>query len=597
MRKALIAIAVVLLLLVGIVVYAFMNVNQILADNRERLAGMASDAVGREVDFESAEVAFSRGLAVRVQGLEIAEDPRFGEGAFVELESAFIGVRIWPALFGEIEVSGVRLVGPVIHVVSTAEGFNFETIGGEAAEPPPEAEPPPDAGEPLALVIASFEIDEGLVTYEDRTASPPMRLTIDQLESSGSDLSLEGPVALSFSGRLHETGAPTDGTAPMTPFEGRVELADLAAPSGTFRLESPVVYPSIVGAGIVEDPLGDRLNDLDLRVELPAKAEQEGYPVSLASASGRLSDLDYQNLDIAIRYQGNTLDLERVLVDIADGNVSLTGRMELGAEGEPSPFELDLDLRQLDSGQLAAPLLGIAPGLLSGRIGGDLTLAGPSLEWETLQQTLSGALSLEMKEGALENVNLLDTLVDQMVSDPGLGQLVASSIRESAPDALSGNRTEIQNLDLGFQIEDGVLISDDVEMQTGEFALSFAGQVGLGGDVSGEGELALSESLSSQLVRKTDALSALQGESGRVSIPLRIGGTASAMSVRPDLTGLASAAKRELRDKAAGEIADRIFGKRSKKDEASEGEEGAPPSDREAAEGLLKKGLGRLLGE
>lgn len=607
MRKFLIGIAVLLLVLVGVLVFAFMNVNGILAENRERLTAMASDAVGRSVDFEQATVAFSRGLAVRVEGLRVGEDPAFGKDDFVALDSAFVGVRIWPALFGEIEVSGVRLEKPVIRVISTAKGFNFETLGGSGAEaagdtPPAAEEPPPGEGEggPMALAIAAFEIDDGTLIYEDRSSDPPLRLTIDQLDTSGSDLALEGPVALTFSGRIRPTGAATDGSAPMSTFEGEVDLDDVAVPSGTLRLESPRLYPAIAGVELGEDPLTDYLGDLEVEVGVPPDPEKTGYALGLRSAAGHLAGFDYQQADIAAVYFGkertSEVEIERALVGIADGNVALTGNLTLADEGQPAPFELDLDLRKLDSGQLATALLGLSPGLVSGLVGGDVTLSGKSLEWERLKRSLAGSLALRMDEGALEKVNLLDTLVGRMVSDPGLGTLMAGSLRAAAPDVLSGNRTEIQDLALGFDVANGTFTSKELKLDAGDFAVSGAGKVGMDGSVSGSGTFLLSEAISKQLVQKTDALSALQGEGGRVAIPIGIGGTTTAMSLRPDLSALTASARRELQNKAAGEVADLIFGKKKKEKEGEAAEEGAPPSDRDVVEDTVRKGLGRLLG-
>jgi hypothetical protein len=148
-------------------------------------------------------------------------------------------------------------------------------------------------------------------------------------------------------------------------------------------------------------------------------------------------------------------------------------------------------------------------------------------------------------------------------------------------------------VDLGLDVAKGVFTTDDFELLAGDFALAAAGRVGLDGSVAGDGRFQLSEGISKKLVRKAETLSALMVEGDRLELPVRIGGTTDSPSIRPDLTALASETKRELRDKAASEIADQIFGKRNEKEEGAEDE---PPSDRDAAEGLLKEGLGRLLG-
>ena len=134
MRKVIIGLAILFVLVIAIVILAISNVNTYLEENRETLAGLASDAAGREVSFEGAEVAFASGLAVRVKGLRVAEDPRFGQVDFLSLDEAYVGVRILPALQQRIEVSGIRLDAPMIRVIRTADGFNFSTLGGGGEE-------------------------------------------------------------------------------------------------------------------------------------------------------------------------------------------------------------------------------------------------------------------------------------------------------------------------------------------------------------------------------------------------------------------------------------------------------------------------------
>ena len=161
MRKLLIGLGLLIVVLVAVVVIAVMNVNTYLAENREQLTALASDAAARTVDFERAEVAFSGGLAVRLRGLRVSEDPRFGEADFLALDEAFVGVRLLPALQQRIEVSGIRLVAPSIRVIQTADGFNFASLG-QSEEAPPDAptEPPPaeEGGAGFAVAIAALEI-------------------------------------------------------------------------------------------------------------------------------------------------------------------------------------------------------------------------------------------------------------------------------------------------------------------------------------------------------------------------------------------------------------------------------------------------------
>ena len=67
-KKLVIAAGIGGLLLIAVGVIAFLNLNALLAQNRDRIAAFASDAAGRAVVFEQVSVAFSNGLAIRIDG-------------------------------------------------------------------------------------------------------------------------------------------------------------------------------------------------------------------------------------------------------------------------------------------------------------------------------------------------------------------------------------------------------------------------------------------------------------------------------------------------------------------------------------------------
>lgn len=593
MRKLIIGIAVVLVLLIAAIVLAVVNLNGFLEENRPRLAGMASEAAGREVDFERASVAFSGGLAVRLDGLRVAEDPRFGDTDFMRLDSAYVGVDLLPALRGEVSVSGIELRAPMIRVVQTAEGFNFDSLGGAAAEgtAPPEATDT-ESSEPLALAIAALEIVEGTIVYHDRSSPDGLALTIEALESSGTDLSLTGPIAIDFSGLVR----PTEGNAALTTrLEGRAEVDSLDPLEARVRLESPSFFPGLVGLVFEEGETLEHVDGVDLRVGLPADVASQGYPITLETGTARLAGFDLDRIDLNIRYRGDTLEIEHARVGLADGEVEVKGDITFGEPGA-SPFDLKTLLRDLDTGELAAVLLDVPRGAITGTLGGDIELAGDSLEWESLKQTLIGKIRLDLGEGALERVNVLDDLVGRLVTDPGLGSLTASSIRDVAPSALSGDRTPFDGAKVALQIIDGALRADEMTLDAGDFSIAAIGELGFDGGLAGEGSIRFSESLSQDILAKADALAPLLGKGDRVELPLRFSGEAASPVVRPDLAALTAnareSAKQELQQRATKELSEALFGKKKK----GEGEQGEAGDDEDAARDLLDKGLKGLFG-
>jgi AsmA-like C-terminal region len=604
MRKLVIAVVIFLVLVAGVLALAVFNVNRLLEANRGQIARVASEAVGREVGFEAARVAFPGRLSIEVNGLRVAEDPAFGKTDFLQLDSAFVAVEILPALQSHIEVAGVRLDSPRIRVIQTPDGFNFSTIGAsaDAGGTPPAGTPGSETGEddtpPMALAIAGFEIVDGTILYEDRTANPPTSLTIEEFNSSGTDIvRLEGggPIEIDFSGLVRPTrGAPELASR----LEGRVEVADLESGAAKLMLESPSFRPGLIGIEIEAGDPQERIDGLDLTVVVPPNPAHAGYDVALRSSAGRLGGFDYESLDTDLNYRGSTLEVKRLEVGLAGGDVELEGDMTFGPPGK-SPFSIETELRDLDSGELAAILLDIPRGYVTGRVGGDIDLSGDSLEWESLKRSLAGQIRLEMGEGALEQVNVLDRLVKQLMLDPGLGRLAADSIREFAPDELDGNRTDFEGVNLALAIADGTITADDVELVAGKFAIAGAGRLGLDGAVSGDGKIRFSEELSAKIKKKADELAPLLGEGPVVELPLVFGGTTDSIVLAPDLVGMAKMARAnatpEARQDAARQITDAIFGKQK---ERAEGE--APTQedrDREGVESLINEGLKGLLGQ
>ena len=601
MRKVIIGLAILFVLVIAIVILAISNVNTYLEQNRETLAGLASDAAGREVSFEGAEVAFASGLAVRVTGLRVAEDPRFDQADFLSLDEAYVGVRILPALQQRIEVSGIRLDAPMIRVIQTADGFNFSTLGAGGEESPGETAaeepaPPAEEGAPLAVAIAALEIVGGSISYEDRTTPDGLFLVIDEFQTSGTDLALDGPISIDFSG-LARSAKEAD-TGLESRLEGEVRLESLDLMAGRVRLKSPSFHPAIFGVRLEEGDVVERIDSLEIEAVLTADPAKSGYPVQIRSEEARLAGFDLDSIGIDVVYRdsprGSEIQIDQILIGLAGGSVDVSGDAVLG-EPSRSPFDLSTEIRDLDSGELAAALLGLPAGMLSGKLGGDIVLKGDSLEWESLKRSLRGSLDLQIGEGALEQANVLKSLVSRLLADPGLGQLVAGSIRDVAPDALEGDRTPFEAIDMALEIADGAIRAEDVSMKTSDFALQTAGTVGLDGAISADGTIRFSEDLSRKILAKADRLRPILSDGDTVAIPLRFGGTTDAPSLVPDLAALSekatAGAKEELTNRAAKELGDALFGKKREDDP----EDAARDADRDETESRIKEGLGRFL--
>ena len=193
MRKVLIAVALIGVVVAGLVVVAAMNLDRWLNDNRELLADQAESALGREVEFGEIGLSFRGGLGVRVDDVRVGEDPAFAKDDFVRAGSVDVLVRIWPALFGSIEVERVVLNEPSLTVIRTAQGLSTDSLGAGAAEAA--EEPAAEAGGTPAFLVALLDLSGGTLRFVDRTTKPPSELSLVDLDVRATELRFDEPVS------------------------------------------------------------------------------------------------------------------------------------------------------------------------------------------------------------------------------------------------------------------------------------------------------------------------------------------------------------------------------------------------------------------
>lgn len=181
MRKWIVA-GVVLVVVVVAVLVAAANLGRWLDANHDLIEREASAALARPVQIGDLDVSLRGGLGIRVQGIRIAEDTSYGEGAFLTLDEGIVRVSIWPALFGRIEVSQLLLQAPRLRVVRDGRGLSTDSLA--AGESEPAAEPAKGGFE---LGISSLVIEDGRIVIEDRTGRTPSSLEIERF-----DLALHG---------------------------------------------------------------------------------------------------------------------------------------------------------------------------------------------------------------------------------------------------------------------------------------------------------------------------------------------------------------------------------------------------------------------
>ncbi|MGE5216661.1 MAG: AsmA-like C-terminal region-containing protein [Chloroflexota bacterium] len=181
MRKWIVAGAV--LITFAIVVFvALLNINSLIARNKNYLLGRAEAALGRKISVGEVEATLFSGIGVRLTNFTMGDDPAYASGDFVRAKDLQVNFKFWPLLKREVKVKRVILHDPVIRVIRNRAGdFNFSTIGKETKEEKPATEKKVREAGPKQAASAGFlvslvDISDGDIRYQDRKEGTDLQL-------------------------------------------------------------------------------------------------------------------------------------------------------------------------------------------------------------------------------------------------------------------------------------------------------------------------------------------------------------------------------------------------------------------------------------
>ncbi|MGD2080267.1 MAG: AsmA family protein [Nitrospirota bacterium] len=173
--------------LVVLVVVAMAVVKAVYLDKlRPKIEAAASEATGLEVTVEGMGFDVLPSLAVAAEGVTVKGE----KSEVLSVGEVDIAVALGPLLSRRVEVSRVRVVGPVINIVRDKSGrYNFE--GRRAPAKTPEAEKEEGGPSPLAAVLArEISVVDGSLTYLDEATGSTASVRDFDIEVR--DVSVEG---------------------------------------------------------------------------------------------------------------------------------------------------------------------------------------------------------------------------------------------------------------------------------------------------------------------------------------------------------------------------------------------------------------------
>ena len=505
-----IGIIVAVLVVILIAIPFFINVNSF----RPRIEAEATQALGRQVKVGNLSLSILSG-SVSADNISIAEDPAFGNNAFVTAKSLKVGVELMPLIMSkELHVTDITLEQPEITLLKTADGkWNFSSLGGTAAK----AEKKSNSGTstPGNLSVAKLSVNNGklIVGNANSKAKPHV---YDQVNIKITNFSATSQFPFSLAAKL-----PAGGTADISGQAGPINQNDAA--KTPFEAKVKVNNMDIVASGFIDPASG-----IAGQANFDGTLNSNG---SIAKAVGTFTGNKLQfspkgspaPKTVVIKHTVD-VDLDKQSGNLTQGDVEigkavahLTGAFKTDHETQVLNMKLNAPNMPVEELQAMLPALGVVlpsgSQLKGGTLSADLSIVGP-----IDKLVITGP------------VKLSDTKLAGFDLGSKLGALSAF-----AGKAVSNPDTSIQNFSTNARVAPEGTRADNLNL-----TVPAIGVITGAGTVSPAGALAFKmlANLHGGMAGGLAQVAGMSSEKG--GIPFSIAGTTSKPEFVPDIKGMAT---------------------------------------------------------
>jgi hypothetical protein len=261
-------------------------------------------------------------------------------------------------------------------------------------------------------------------------------------------------------------------------------------------------------------------------------------------------DLAARSLDLMLRYGPEKAVFKGVLKMI-DTTPQFQGTLEV----------LDLEIEPL------IPATYKEGDYLTGRLSAKAQLAFDGANPDRIQRSLAGQGTIEVRDGALKNRNLIKEVFDRLSPVLALTNALGGELPPEVSDMLKGRDTPFESLQVVYGVQAGIVKINEFRLMHPNYQLSGQGTYGLlNKRVDGFLQLFLSKSISAYLMKKIREMEMIADSNGQIVIPFRYSGIFPNASVQPDLNSIGSkllqAGTEQLLGRGIGQLSKRLGGKK-----------------------------------
>lgn len=611
---------VVIMLLLGIVLSLPFLID--LNKYQDHYKPLIEEALNRKVQMQDIRLTIWPRIGARVGGFTILDDPSFDSGPFASLTSLDVGVKLIPLLSKKVEVEEIALRDPVITVIKNKAGvLNVSTIGhkGSAQEAMTgSGSTQPTTGSPLQalalLAVDHVSIEGGKLTYRDLSTTPTTEYQVLNLELLLKSVHLGqtptihlgatvqpynlpvrvdgsfGPLVESLDIKQYDftvgvgktalilKGAFMEGVLDTTISSSSIDTADLPV---TLPLQKPLQIKDVAVTAKATYPMKHDVSPLELAdvsdlslalvmgnsvVNINGTILNGKATVTMSSPSVNTADLpvatglrnpvEVKNLQVNADLKGQNARLSNLSFQLFDGQARAEGGISMGSAAPP--FNGNVTIQGLQIGEALKVISPDTKVSMSGTAAMSLAIAGRGFSMPDLTKALEGPGHLEVKDGKIEGVNLMQEAV--------------TLLKVAGIDLDQSKATVFSTIETAFLIKQGVVNVQRLLLDSHDFQATGNGTIGFDQTLNLTLNLNLSQTLS-QKIAGSSPIAKVALKDGRLRMPLRITGNSTNPSYGLDMKGLTGKAQEQVQEKLKGAVEGLLQGTTKPSDLEKEGQD------------------------
>ena len=422
------------------------------------LAQSATHALGRTVTFATVSIAPFPLPTVKLRDVEVADDPEFRSGPFLNIREGRMGIRLKALLSGRMELADLVLEEPTVTVVEDERGrWNWASLGTPGPSPAstPRSGGRVGGGAGSALLLSRVSIVGGRVQYgkvgmKSDLQLDKISLKINQTSPGagfrfqGSAMAQPGNVKLTFrDASLTPTASRSLGEMAL---RATVDVAasDIAGLGGALRISRSVT-------GTMEGRFEVLGTPLHLAATGAARSDRLVATVDRPQCDPRRRQLVMSDLRVPIAYNEGKIDSVPLQAKVAGGNVTLRLSLALGLE-QLATLE-DIKVVGVQLGPILVDFM-CQPDAVTG----PMNLEGEAnLRLDDPWRTVTGSGRLRIGPGKIVGKDIVN-LVNEVVSLADVAGTMANSERRDR----RGAPLDFTSITATYTITDGVAKTNDL---------------------------------------------------------------------------------------------------------------------------------------